>query len=324
MDKSGHIGSRRCRFRRTLLSVCTCLLLVPAVSRAQVPVEDSSPAVTRISPKFFGPYAFPVPDLMEGRIRSGLYAELAGDAVAGRIGGDGSTDWTWAPTFRVSIPLWTDRASLSIWGELHEWYRDTPAAREARRVSAERPLSGHNFGNLWFALEIQALLERERRPSVSLRAATLSANGDGYALARHYDAPGYFFDVSAGKSFRTGAEGRLRVSATAGFVCWQTDRGRQNDAWLLGMKLSWSNPRVSCSAEYGQYNGWEKNRQAESGIESGDCPMALKSRIELHFGSFSPFIYMQYGLRDWPFTQLRLGLAWSFDLLGSLRSGQAR
>ena len=114
------------------------------------------------------------------------------------------------------------------------------------------------------------------------------------------------------------------MSATAGFVCWQTDRGRQNDAWLLGMKLSWSNPRVSCSAEYGQYNGWEKNRQAESGTESGDCPMALKSRIELHFGSFSPFIYMQYGLRDWPFTQLRLGLAWSFDLLGSLRSGQAR
>lgn len=294
-----------------------CLLVMPVKLTAQQ-AGNTQDRISMISTRYFGPYAFPVPDLLNGRIHHGLSAELACDVVAGRIGGKENMDWTVAPTFRLSIPLWTDRAAFSIWGEFHEFYRDTQAARDARGITSTAPLEGNDSGNLYFSLEIQALKEKEFIPSVAVRATTLTATGDNSEIARHYDAPGYFFDISAGKNFGIGGNGTLRVSATAGFVCWQIGKGTQNDALLLGAGLTYSCPLADFHAEYGQYKGRVKDWAESLGINSGDYPQSLKARISLHFGNFSPFIYMQYGLQDWPFTQFRAGLTWSFDILGHL------
>lgn len=306
--------------RLALLCLMTAL---PFKMTAQEPSAQQDKA-SMVSTKYFGPYAFPVPDLLEGQIHSGFEAELACDVVSGRIGGSGNRDWTIAPTFRLSIPLWTDRATFSLWGEFHEFYSDTPATRLARSIAPDAlPLKGNDSGNLYFSLEIQALKEKEFIPSIALRASTLTATGDNSEVARHYDAPGYFFDISAGKSFRAGKSGSIRVSATSGFVCWQIGRGTQNDALLLGAKLSYSCPKADIQLEYGQYKGREKDWAASLGIDSGDFPQSLKARVSLHLGSFSPFIYMQYGLQDWPFTQIRAGLTWSFDLFGHFSARQA-
>lgn len=307
-------------------SLTILLPLALLASRIEAGASDgaAAPEVTKVSTLYYGPYAFPVPDQLDGRIHYGLSAELSGDVVAGRIGGKGAADWTYAPTFRLSVPLWTDRATFSVWGgELHEFYVDTPAARAARGIPAGAyPLRGNDSGNLYFGIELQLLKERNYVPSVALRASTLSATGDDSEVARHYDAPGYFFDLSAGKSFKVGRTGDIRLSATAGFVCWQIGKGTQNDALLLGAKLAYSCGPASLAVEYGQYSGRERKPAIAQGTGSGDSPQSLKSRLDLHFGAFSPFIYVQYGLRDWPFTQFRLGLAWNFDLLGHLRENR--
>lgn len=301
---------------RTLIAaLAASLLLAPLHASAQTESWASM-----VSTLYYGPYALPVPELLEGRIHRGLEAELSGDVVKGRIAGKDNADWTYAPTFRLSIPLWTDRATFSLWGEFHEFYHDNPAVREARNVEPDiLPLKGNDSGNLYFSIEMQLLKEGRYRPSVAARATTLSATGDDHEAARHYDAPGYFFDLSAGKSFRVGENGSLRVSGSAGFVCWQIGEGTQNDAWLLGAKLSYSCRRACFSVEYGQYKGREKDFSLAHGVDNGDFPQALKSRLELHFGDFSPFIMLQYGLQDWPFTQLRAGVCWYFDLLGRFR-----
>lgn len=281
------------------------------IAGAQVPIEKSGSSPSLISPKYFGPYAFPVPELLEGRINDKLHVELAGDYAAGNIAGPGRQDNTYAATFKASVPLWTDRASLTIWGEMHEWYSDTPQTRSIRRVGEQYPLDGDSAGNVYFSLDMLVLREAEKRPSIALRAATQSATGDKYEVARHYDAPGYFFDISAGKSFRAGQKGSLRLSAAAGFVCWQIDRGSQNDALMLGAKASYNSPAVSLSAEYGQYTGLETRKH----LTAGDSPKSVRADAYFHFGRISPFVSWQKGLNDWPFSIYRAGVAVDLDIL---------
>lgn len=99
-------------------SLTILLPLALLASRIEAGASDgaAAPEVTKVSTLYYGPYAFPVPDQLDGRIHYGLSAELSGDVVAGRIGGKGAADWTYAPTFRLSVPLWTDRATFSVWG----------------------------------------------------------------------------------------------------------------------------------------------------------------------------------------------------------------
>lgn len=265
---------------------------------AQVPIEKPSFEKSYIGPNFFGPYAFPVPDLLEARLDSKWMVELSQDIVIGDLAGKQNKDYTVAPTFKINIPL-CRIATLSVWGEFHEWYYDTQKTREARRVNPDFPLSSHDGGNLYFSLNLSLLQESEYVPAVTFRAVTLTATGDDYEYARHYDAPGYFFDLSAGKSFKVW-EGELRPSASIGFVCWQIDRGTQNDAFSVGAKVSYSCHYGKASVEYGQYSGRE-------GV--ADSPKTLKADICYDaFKHIRPFVYWAKGLDDWPFSQWRLGV----------------
>ena len=289
------------------ISIIIGLLMLTVRVYAQVPIEHSSYMISYISPEYFGPYAFPVPEQMEGEICNSLHLEVSGDLVQGTKLGD----MTSAATFKASVPLWTDRATFSVWGELHEWYTDTPEARDYRRVSPESPLKGDGAGSIYYSIDMLVLKEGEVRPSVALRAATQSATGDKYEVARHYDAPGYFFDISCGKSIPLSDASYIRISATAGFVCWQIDRGSQNDALLLGGKASFSSPKLTLSAEYGQYSGLEgKNIPAV-----GDSPKTFTLEGGMHFGRVSPFLKWQKGINDWPFSLLRAGVAVDIDIL---------
>lgn len=288
------------------LSSIIVFLLLTALLSAQVPIEHSSFSPSYISPEYFGPYSFPVPELLEGRICDNIHLEVSGDRVQSPDLGD----LTSAVTFKASLPLWTDRAALTIWGEMHEWYDETPAARTYRRVSAEYPLKGEDAGTVYYSLDMLLLKEKFLRPSIALRAATQSATGDKYEVARHYDAPGYFFDISAGKSVSLPLNSSIRLSATAGFVCWQIDRGRQNDALMLGAKASFNSPVLTLSAEYGEYSGLEGKKNSDA----GDRPKAFTTEARLHIGRVSPFVRWQQGINDWPFSLVRAGIAIDFNV----------
>lgn len=303
--------------RMTISAITLSAVLISALTapcRAQVPIEDSKYVVTMISPAYFGPFAFPVPDILGGEVSGTLRAEIGADGAIGTIGGKDSKDYTIAPTFKVNIPLWTPRVNLSIWGEIHEFYNDSKKTRAARRVNPKYPLKGGDSGNIYISTDFLVLKEGKYWPSVALRATLQTATGDDYEKARHYDAPGYFFDASAGKTFNLGTAGDLRVSGAFGFVCWQIDRGRQNDAWLLAAKLAYSWKPLTVSAEYGRYSGWGRLDGPDK-PKPGDCPKVIKGRLDLHFGRFSPFVAVQYGIKDYPFTRLSAGLAVEFSIL---------
>lgn len=287
-----------------LFSICTLTTF------AEVPIAAPNlREPTGIAPLYFGPNAFPVPDMLDGRTQSKLRVELAADGYFGY-----EKDQTADLFARIYIPLWTPRVNLAVWMPIMEWYRMTPERQHTCRLQDTLTLVGHEAGDVYVSTDIQILKARKYTPDIAFRAAFKTACGGSFDKARFYDNCGYWFDLAVGKSFYFGSNSEavqhplfeLRLSGSLGFLCWQTDNSRQNDALLYGVQLLLKHEYVSLRATWGGYMGWEKY---------GDRPMTVKLQLAGHVKGFEPFVAYQYGIKDYPFHQIRLGLAYNVDIL---------
>lgn len=274
------------------------LLLISSPLYAGVPiVQPDLRQKTLVAPAYFGPNAFQVPEMNDGTVCDRFQIELSGDYFSGWLV-PGALDRAMDLNIQCHIPLFSNRANLSIWWPVQEWWNADAAVAEARRIDPSLAGRGHDAGPAYVSVDILLVTEREYRPSVVLRSVLRTAAEKAtFASARSYDAPGYFFDISAGKSF-----GPFRVALSTGFLCWQTDNGRQNDAIMFGVQTSCQLPWASLSAQYGGYWGWERD---------GDFPRTLRARIDAGPSQWRirPFFQYQHGFHDWPFDQFRLGIA---------------
>ena len=291
------------------------LLLICTSASALVPVDKPNLRDdTGIAPLYFGPNAFPVPEMLDGRVQNHLRVEVAGDGYFG-FQGDKTAD----AYARVYVPLFTDRVNLTIWMPVMEWYDMTPERMATCRIADSLARRGHGAGDAYFSTDIQILRDRKWAPDIALRAACKSASGGQYELARYYDCPGYFMDLSLGKSWYLGNKEKwlegdkakrdvveLRVAGSAGFLCWQTDNGRQNDAVMYGLQMLVKSHYVSLRTSWSGYVGWE---------DMGDRPMIIKGRLCGHAKGFEPYVEYQYGIKDYPFHMVRVGLAYNIDIL---------
>lgn len=260
-------------------------LVIPAGAMAQTPV----------SPGYFGPNAFQIPDFPDLEMKGdrNIDIETAGDYIKGRVG---TTDKTCDFYVKTSYPLFSDRAKFSFWWTVHEWYDMSSDVLEYRGVD-ELDCSS-TAGAIYLSTEILVQKEKRYVPGIIIRSAmrTASDNWNAYFDRRGYDAAGYFFDATLGKTF-----GALSCSAAIGFLAWQTGYGSQNDSVLFGAKASYSHETVRISAHFGGYVGWQHNR---------DFPMSLRLRGELgpQKWQVQPYLEYQCGFKDWPFDQIRIGL----------------
>ena len=268
---------------------------------AEVPVVAPNLRVpTGIAPAYFGPNALPVPDMLDGRTQEKLRVELAADGFFGY-----EKDKTADLFARIHIPLWTPRVNLTVWMPIMEWYSMTPERQRTCRLQDSIPLSGHEAGDVYISTDIQILKARKYTPDIAFRAAFKTASGGSFDKARYFDNPGYWFDLAVGKSL-TFKSWEFRLAGSLGFLCWQTDNSRQNDALMYGVQVLVRQEYVSLRATWGGYMGWE---------EHGDRPMTLKAQLSGHIKGFEPYIAYQYGIKDYPFHQLRVGLAYNIDIL---------
>ncbi len=274
---------------------------------------------TLISPYYFGPNAFAVPDMLDGRVSGDLRVELAGDYFKGERG-----DKTWDAALKVNIPLWTRRANLTIWMPVQEWYKNTDrniTACHIQPAHQQEAKKGHLGGDVYLSVDMQLMTEKKYRPDWTLRAALRTASGGKYYLARYYDSPGYFFDTSLGKSLRLGHgewNHSLRLAVSSGFLCWQTDNGRQNDAIQYGVMLKWENKYFTLAEAFGGYSGWE-HTVGNNGENANDQPMTLKTNLSVHIKKWDIVAAYQYGIKDYPYQQIRLGAAYRLDILSKLK-----
>ena len=286
------------------LLTLAALLLALGTLQAQTALTRSDRQVpSRVAPAYFGPNAFPVPEMADTTAFGKWSFELAAEGFLG-FEGDRTAD----PFARLRIPLFSDRVSLALWLPVVEFYSSTAERLATCRVQEEwrqKALGGHLGGDLYVSTDILLLRERAVRPWVTVRAALKTASGGRFECARYYDSPGYFFDATAGKTFSLNEKGTtsLQLAATTGFLCWQTDNGRQNDAVMYGARLGFHSGRLTVEEQLAGYNGWEGD---------GDRPLTLRSRIALQFKHLQPYVMYQYGLRDYPFHHLRVGVEISF------------
>ena len=268
---------------RVLLCIALCF------SSVLYAIEPSG-----IAPAFFGPNALPIIPMTDGLTTDNLQLELAAD---GYLGYDGNKT---ADIFaRVRVPLFTRWANLSIWMPVYEWYTQADG-------------TGSGAGDVYLATEIQVLhhewfkTDKARYiPQAALRVGMKTASGGQFERKRHFDSPGYFVDLSIGQSIPAGPID-VRFAGSVGFLCWQTGDARQNDAVMYGLQAKMKHEYFSLAATWGGYWGWEHN---------GDAPMTLNIRAAGHIKGFEPFAQYQWGIQDYPFHQLRVGLVYNIAIL---------
>ncbi len=277
------------------LWIVTIVLCLCMYTRAEVPIvapDLSQP--TGIAPAYFGPNAFPVPEMTDGRTNSHLRLELAADGYFGY-----QNNRTADVFMRLSVPLFTRWANLTIWMPVYEWYNQYDG-------------KGSGAGDAYVSTEIQVLHsdwfhsdKAKWIPQAAIRVGLKSASGGQFERRRHFDTPGYFFDLSIGNSLRH-KDWEFRLAGSAGFLCWQTDNGRQNDAVMYGLQALAKHKYVSLQATWGGYVGWERH---------GDAPMILRAKLAGHVKGFEPYLQYQWGIKDYPFHQVRIGLAYHINIL---------
>ena len=271
---------------------------------AQTSLDISSLAVpSKIAPEYFGPNAFPVPEMSDGRTSARWKAEVYADHFFSTRY-DWNEDYTTDIFARLTVPLFSPRANLVIWGPLYEFFHSGSEVNAYRRLSFKDDVDYHTSGDLYVSADIQTLVQDKHGLDMTIRAVLKTASGDRYEYARYYDSPGYFFDATFGRGFLLADGGlALRLALSGGFLCWQTDNGRQNDAVMYGALASLTAGQFSLRTQFGGYVGWEQD---------GDAPATLRADAAWAFGDLSINAGYQVGFSHWPFHQLRFGLIYSF------------
>lgn len=281
-----------------------CFLLFSlffGVSHAQTPILENFH--DKFSPYFFGPNAFPIPDIHDGKVLDEMRVELYHDYFLGKY-----NDRASVPSIKLVIPLFSDRVNLSSWVG-YDIYNLSPEKMDQLGFKDEAPFSGALLGDIYVSTDIQLFRENKTgfKPDVTVRVVLKTASGGHRDMGRYYDSPGYFFDLTLAKSkyFENSFFEELRFILTTGFLCWQVHTGLQNDAVMYGAKTKLRSKFFSTTLEYGGYVGW---------IGNGDHPQAIKASLTGHIKKFDIFFLYQYGIQDFPYQQFRLGIAYQFPL----------
>lgn len=216
---------------KRLFRICLQLfaVLICGVATAQTDIVQPNLGIpTKIAPAYFGPNAFPVPDMLDGRTSSELRLELYGDCFLGTVTGRVADDVTGDLFAKLTIPLFTSKVNLTVWMPVFEYFHTSAEVNELRRLPTPKgaDLQGFDSGDVYVSADIRILSQEKHHIDMSARAVLKTASANQYAKGRCYDAPGYFFDAAFGRGFQLGVNHNLRLAVSGGFLCWQTDNGR--------------------------------------------------------------------------------------------------
>ena len=285
----------------------TLLCLLAGLSLYAQPTPIVTPdwsQPTLVSPEYFGPNAFPVPEVSDGVVKPYVYAELAADYYKGRVA-DGN-DHTWNGFIRVSVPLgkW---ACIEAWGPVVEHWSYSPAVAQYRRITTDSA-KRWDSGDLYIGTSIQALRGNPNtfKPDILLRAVLKTAMGNTFDQARFYDSAGYYFDGTVAWSRNFGMESyvrEIRAGISGGFLCWQDGLARQNDAVQFGLMARIDTWGFAFTMDYAGYIGWQND---------GDRPRRLRLRFDGHAGRWQPFVQYIHGFKNYPFDGVRVGVGYAF------------
>jgi hypothetical protein len=274
--------------------------------------QQSFYAQTPYSTAWFGPNANPVPEFEDARIPAKTTISLMADYYFGY------GDQTKNGYVKVEFPLLPERVSFKIWSTVLENYQVTPELSAARNM-LNGNTSGQANGDVYFQTRIRFLKEKKYCPSLIFNTTLKTASGTNSEQRRYFDTPGYYFDLEAGKSFYTSSKfiSEIRAVADAGFMCWEIDRvSTQDDAPMYGGKLILGNPVWKLENSVSGYWGWIHTYSPLSPTHNyGDAPMVYAAKFSILSKNIDYFAQYQYGITDFPYHQIRLGVSLKLEKL---------
>lgn len=252
-----------------------------------------------VSPAYFGPNALPVPAMRKGVPDSLLTFE----ATAGRhwSRGDKTTD----TQLRLSIPFCNGKVAVEASVVPVEFYTMDSITRDVR-AARDRDGKGRAGGDIYFTTVVELVRHKNGWPDLAFEAGLRTASGTQLGAARFTDAPGYYFDLSAGKDFSAGTALSIRPSALLGFYSYQCFdvQQLQNDCVLYGAGVDVRSSSYCFSAQVSGYSGYKKN---------GDQPLVGRFSLQSINNSLGWKLAVQLGWHDFEYRSLHAGLVWSIN-----------
>jgi len=266
-------------------------------------------AQVKYSTAWFGPNANPVPEFSDARIPTKTTISLMGDYYFG------FGDQTKNGYFKIEIPLLSERVSLKVWTSLFENYKVTDLVSSQRNMASGNT-SGKASGDFYVQTRMLILKEKKYAPNIILNSTLKSASGTNFNERRYFDTPGYYFDVEIGKSIYTKRKfiSEIRGVANLGFLCWETTNSTQNDAPMYGGKIIVGNKNWKLENTLSGYWGWMHSNRHYS-ADYGDAPLVYAAKFSVMKGYMDYFAQYQYGIKDFPYHQIRVGISFPVEVL---------
>ncbi|MDR1380387.1 MAG: hypothetical protein LBJ47_02800 [Tannerella sp.] len=237
------------------------------------------------SPRYFGPNAFPLPELRDGRIETRWEAELRGEYH------ESDGDRTKDVLARVFIPVADGRAAVEINYILYEYYTMTQETVEERHAAGRFWKDGAHGDVVVSAF--YRLLQSKKWADVALEATLKTASGDRLADARFTDAATYWFNLNIGRHLYMHPDKKayLRIQGLAGFYCWMTNDiiHRQNDAILYAAGFSGAYKNLTLNADIAGIHGYKNN---------GDRPLQLRTKLNYEYRKNILSLRYRHGMKD--------------------------
>lgn len=245
-------------------------------------------------PRYFGPNAFPLPELRDGKVGVRYEIELRGEYHFNP--GDRTKD-----VFgRLFVPFAKGRAGVEICGVIVEDYEMSDAVRDERYAVENRsPISF--YGDLIIS-SFYRILRSDRWFDATVSSNLKTASGGRLCDARYTDAAAYWFDLTVGRDLICSADRSafLRLQMMTGFYCWMTNNlvHRQNDAALFGVGLSagYRNLRFTCD-----YSGFDGYR------DEGDCAVAFRYKLNYEYKKNILSLRYRHGMKDILYDSYSIG-----------------
>lgn len=271
----------------------TCLCLFCTFSLRADDWRDKTELLI-YSPRYFGPSAFPVPELRSGLIGNRIEAEIRGEYHYYQ--GDKTKDIF----ARVLIPFVKGRAGVEVSWLIWEKYKLTPETRDERfAVATESPV--HYSGDILFSSFFQ-VLKSEKWADIMISANLKTASGGRLCDARFTDAASYWFDATFGRDLWKSADGQasIRMQAMAGFYCWMTNDPihRQNDAISFGAGFTGKYRSFCLTTDLSGFHGYENN---------GDRPIHWRNNLTYELKKNILSFRYTHGMKDRLYETYSLG-----------------
>jgi hypothetical protein len=254
-----------------------------------------------------GPNALPVPILSTGS------ADSVSSFEVGTVRHHREGDQTFNLTTKLNLALIKQRLSVELFMVPVEWFNVSHALKEERKIFYQHYYETRATGDLYSNTNIQLLQQQKYKIDAAIRLGLKTASSNNQGAARFTNAPGYYFDVSVGKSFYSTSNSiKHRVHGMLGFYAWQTnyDWQQQDDAILYGLGYQAQLKFLVLEQSLSGYHGY---------LDNGDRPIIYKARLSKSMGNFRSSVYYWHGFHDYIYKSIGINLNYTFARKALLR-----